>query len=1041
MRNAMEKRYLKNTFTVMVVAASIAPAVSARSACVLPADSIPPPSRTAAPNFMGVGELFQHEFVSTPETASLVSIVNRPVNYSTGTPDIRIPVYTVKSGVLQIPIYLTYDASGVKVGSPSGWVGQNWTLVAEPMLTISKKGHYDNNFICELDSTQTSYTYARAVRVLDSSNPYSSIDSQPDEYYYRLSGKSGMFMYLMHPDGERYRYASLPYDNVAISVESGPWPHFVITDDDGTRYRFDGADITSSSVSGHDLGWKASSMTSANGRDTIAFEYGGLQGTTQWFHQESYQVVDRFVSSLPYGLSCRPGIYTSVNDLGLPLYNRDLVEIGMAPPVVYRNVGTQTSSYQVAAGGTLVGDNGVWGPNGVETSATSNSPRLARIRFKGNKVEFHSTGLCLDSITITNSLGEVVRRVSFGYESSSGRHFLTSLAFHNGEDGPRETYGFDYEQLTGVPGTSNKHVDFWGYLNGTPYNDSPDMVPAMWLRTLVDGYFHVGNGFQYDYRADSVRVGSEDMLGRASDEEWMKKGTLKSITYPTGGKEEFVMEANRAYLPYLEGDTDFHMSEHLRPANSERTIFYVGGLRVRQIMKVGAEGHAAVRTFTYGDDGSGRSPVVECLNYFLVEQEKYYPYMYDLKREIVSARHRTVSSSPCMPITYDNGAAVMYAKVTEYAGTEEDNIGKTVYEYSVPQYTHYFTDMDHINYHKYEDWKYGRLLSKTTYGRDGSLYVPKEREQTVYDIFHRWGRLSVGEYELRSFCSLGADEAQHYLEDVGAVFGSFLGVVNSYEIGGLVAGTKTHTVFDDGGRHKTDSTLVGYGLAHTLLPTSETTFVNGEDPFTTTYCYPENSIGQPQAASMVSANMLTPVMTTEDLRNGKSVSRKTVFNSLYKPMGEYAKFGNDESWAQRTSYIYDSNGSLVYASRDDREKVCFIYGYGGQHVIAVVENCTYGMLCSATGGEEVMAAIGRRECPTSADWAMLDGLRETLPSAHVTTCRYKPLVGVTSMTDPSGLETRFSYDGLGRLAGKSVVNNGVEEQVESYDYHYMTEGR
>ncbi len=68
-----------------------------------------------------------------------------------------------------------------------------------------------------------------------------------------------------------------------------------------------------------------------------------------------------------------------------------------------------------------------------------------------------------------------------------------------------------------------------------------------------------------------------------------------------------------------------------------------------------------------------------------------------------------------------------------------------------------------------------------------------------------------------------------------------------------------------------------------------------------------------------------------------------------------------------------------------------------------------------------------------------NGLRSELPNAHVTVYRDKPLVGVTSVTDPTSLETRYSYDGLGRLSTRSVVRNGVEELEESYDYHYVTE--
>lgn len=67
------------------------------------------------------------------------------VNYSTGTVGIRIPLFNIECGDLSLPIYLSYNSTGIKVNEPSGWVGQNWTLHAEPILTRNLRGHCDNN--------------------------------------------------------------------------------------------------------------------------------------------------------------------------------------------------------------------------------------------------------------------------------------------------------------------------------------------------------------------------------------------------------------------------------------------------------------------------------------------------------------------------------------------------------------------------------------------------------------------------------------------------------------------------------------------------------------------------------------------------------------------------------------------------------------------------------------------------------------------------------------------------------------------------------
>ena len=67
--------------------------------------------------------LFKNQMVNTPATAALKQNIVYPVNYSTGLPEIKIPLYEVKNGDVVLPIYLTYHASGIKLSDVAGWVG------------------------------------------------------------------------------------------------------------------------------------------------------------------------------------------------------------------------------------------------------------------------------------------------------------------------------------------------------------------------------------------------------------------------------------------------------------------------------------------------------------------------------------------------------------------------------------------------------------------------------------------------------------------------------------------------------------------------------------------------------------------------------------------------------------------------------------------------------------------------------------------------------------------------------------------------------
>ena len=70
------------------------------------------------------------------------------------------------------------------------------------------------------------------------------------------------------------------------------------------------------------------------------------------------------------------------------------------------------------------------------------------------------------------------------------------------------------------------------YCNNDSGNETT-LVPKMTLNTIIDRA-----GANVEYYNGSVNIGASGWFSRAANENYMTCGTLKSITYPTGAKDE-----------------------------------------------------------------------------------------------------------------------------------------------------------------------------------------------------------------------------------------------------------------------------------------------------------------------------------------------------------------------------------------------------------------------------------------------------------------------------------------------------------------------
>ncbi|WP_124020663.1 RHS repeat protein [Flavobacterium aquariorum] len=204
--------------------------------------------------------------------------------------------------------------------------------------------------------------------------------------------------------------------------------------------------------------------------------------------------------------------------------------------------------------------------------------------------------------------------------------------------------------------------------------------------------------------------------------------------------------------------------------------------------------------------------------------------------------------------------------------------------------------------------------------------------------------------------------------------------------------------------------------------------INSEnETLETKYVYPPDLLGEAFMDELASGNRISnPVITEEYTGTTLVFKNKTVFakddstNSLVLPKFVYAaKFPNSIATANQlekkiTYDKYDNKGNILQYTLENGTPVSIIWGYNQTEPIAKIENATY---------EQANAVYSTNE----------NVFRNSLPNAMVTTYTYKPLIGVSSITDPKGNTIYYEYDESNRL---SLVKDSQGNILSQNQYHY-----
>jgi YD repeat-containing protein len=1013
-----------------------------------------------------------------------------PVSHYTGVPDISIPIYTLECGSLQLPITLTYHASGIKVDDIASWVGLGWSLNAGGVINANIIGKTDFTDIRveNIRNGNFSPTWDILNAITHANVDVNSdnwTDTQPDIFTYNFNGHSGQFVL---DDG--FGVHDLK-GNKTIRIKANRLDTtFTITDENGTEFQFSTLEITKTTT--YSLGYDNTHSFGCDDRlSPLGSEITGMVdyvvnlGTTGWF-------INKMISA----------------------NKTDTISF------FYEN---ETTSYLTSPNAKLCqyvtgGNAGVMGVPASVSHIQNNTKRLKRIEANnGAKIVFYADneredlvgGKRLDRIILYYG-NAGVRRWDFAYsyfesdflhprtnsQASQYAQFefykynkrlrLSAFSENTTKNWKFHYFGDDAGEHKMPFRTSYAGKDHWGYFNSAVTADWQTrcykyLFPKIDLPYKVK-FFNVFGTTPRECIAEKEFNVPFVGVDKSPNAEYMQTYTLKSIEYPTGGYTEFQYEPH----DYSRVGSDTLMAEKKQ----------CGGLRIKEIKSyVASTSQPITKKYRYNMMSAGMLdsyPEISSGTYLTELQYIHLKTRLTRRIEICypGGDSYSYTQKVCLPyrhpddpdvfssttdITYDDileFSSTPYTSLYSYGGdyigysyvTEEDNTGYTVYNFyslfdakNINDFSNdYVSEFAKKTYNSaqlfysgtfplyqphplfsyiYGGKCYGRglLKNKYTFDKNNQLMFEERNnylfvdEKKIYGMeFYRHPRVDI--------------ETNGFISNDGLIHGYLRFSYNKYfhQTGHAILTEKTIRTHDTSGLNwvqtKTEYDYNSYNQIKTQVTTS-----SDFKPIQEEYKYPSDFPVNPYS-EMVTKNILAPVIENITTTDGKEVKRvKTEYvknsvrtNNMILPDSISTIYlGVNSSNADILYDLYDPKGSVRQYTTLDGISTTLLWGYKHNYPIAEIKNATFSQV-TAFMSENQIDRIANDWLPSNTDWAVINDLRVSLPNAQVTSFTYDPLVGIMTITDPRGIKTEYEYDELLRLI--SVRHDG--KIVNEYDYNY-----
>lgn len=965
--------------------------------------------------------------VLTSEVATMMQYINHPVDLSNGVVNIEIPIYELIEGDIKIPISISYSTTGMKVREANGRLGIGWNLNAEPSISRQINGLPDERGYLVTPGNNASYAYWFGY-MEDLADGLSSRDEDPDMFYYRLVNKSGKFYFnrgtnLDNPSST-ITVETLPFDPIKISYTQGGsfFSKFEIRDDNGFLYKF-GSGNSIGKTGTEDITWKVNEITSPT-NNKVSFTYGTHLTTCTW-NLTDYIVIEESMKA--HSLTADLGYYVGCSNAKWPIIvNRTANALNQINNIsVSSYYEGSTLKYRGAVGSTLSTCyqlNHYPSPGG---NTTLEEVPLKTMETSSIKIEFVGNYF-LERINVIDKItGTTIRSARFIMSYFNGqspdaatKKKLDRVEILDKNGSIVEKYSLVYNSPTSVPNLHNKNVDHWGYYNGTTLSNTYSAVPTQ----QITSYYYISGHNRVPFQMTIGNANKQPSFNYAS------VGTLKSITYPTGRKSTFLYELN----------------QYQNMVNDP--VSTVGGLRIAEIQEHDpVSNNTLTRKFEYGKNGNGAGILKHNVT---LDNYKYQKVISYGSGEPGLGLATIYSSTPFTGLFYGGGSPVFYSDVAETKYTNNIPISKTAYEYAHPNsfISHIFNTT--IVLETGSPWNGGYLKKKIDY---------KVEEDNEFIYFKP---VKVVSFEYQTY----KNSTLRY----GRVYRRIIFRGNTSNVGNVVQQNNgfihqryNHTLGCV--RPISEKTEYIYGISSVVqqktysytntnhMYSTEINEYNSDGKLTTlSIKYPQdisftpNSDEETGRTDLIGKNRLNiPLqeMTSTDSKTwvNKIKYTKDPISGITLPKSISSGQNNDIEERTLVNRYYNF-GKPAQITTDAALSTVYVWGYNKQYLIAEIQNCTFSEL-TAVISESTLNSIATKSQPSSSDWTLLNNLRTntSLKKAHIATCTYRPLLGILTLTDPSGKTTYYDYDNAGRLKETYIMENGNKRTLQIYDYNYRNQ--